>query len=89
MRHAVLIAPRAKKQIDKLPPGIKIKIANAVKELSYDPSLGKALKAQLKGLYSYRVGNYRIIYDIIKRRLVIEIIKVMHRKDVYKQRLKR
>ncbi|MFC1480436.1 type II toxin-antitoxin system RelE/ParE family toxin [Candidatus Omnitrophota bacterium] len=85
MRYTILIAPRAKKQIDELPPKIKEKIANAIEGLSLEPFLGKPLKAQLKGFYSYRVGNYRIIYDLVKHQLIIEIIKVMHRKDVYRQ----
>jgi mRNA interferase RelE/StbE len=84
MRYTVIIAPRAKKQIDKLPSKIKQKIAAALEELSTSPFLGKELKADLKGLYSYRVGSYRVIYSILRHRLIIQIIKVMHRKDVYR-----
>ena len=84
MIYTVLIAPRVKKQIDKLPLKIKEKIANAIQELSTNSFLGKALKADLKGLYSYRVGNYRVIYNILRHRLIIQIIKVMHRKDAYR-----
>jgi len=84
MNYTVLIAPRAKKQIDKLPHKIKEKIANAFQELSINPFFGKALKADLKGLYSYRVGNYRVIYNILRHQLIIQIIKVMHRKNVYR-----
>lgn len=84
MHYTVIIAPTAKKQIDKLPSKIKEKIANALEELSENPHLGKALKAQLKGLYSYRIGNYRIIYDILRHRLIVRVIKVMHRREVYR-----
>lgn len=84
MRYTVIIALRAKKQIDKLPSKIKQKIAAALEELSANPFLGKALKLNLKGLYSYRVGNYRVIYNILRHQLIIQIIKVMHRKDVYR-----
>ena len=79
MHYTVIIAPTAKKQIDKLPSKIKEKIANALEELSKNPHLGKALKAQLKGLYSYRIGNYRIICDVLRHRLFVRVIKVMHR----------
>ena len=82
-RYAIVFAPRAKKQIDRLPSKIKIRIANALDILAYNPYLGKALKGDLKGLYSYRIGDYRIIYDILRNKLIIEIIKVMHRRDVY------
>lgn len=84
MHYTVIIAPTAKKQIDKLPSKIKEKIANALEELSENPHLGKALRAQLKGLYSYRIGNYRIIYDILRHRLIVRVIKAMHRREVYR-----
>ena len=80
-----MIAPRAKNQIDELPSNIKSRIANVLENvLSQNPFIGKALKAELKGLYSYRVGDYRIIYSILKDRLIIQIIKVMHRREVYR-----
>ncbi len=84
MRYSIVIATRAKKEIDKLPPKIKQKIASALEELSTNPFLGKALKADLKGLYSYRVGSYRVIYNILRHQLIIQIIKIMHRKNAYR-----
>ena len=84
MKYTVIISPRAVKEINKLRADIREKVGNAIEDLSVNPFEGKALKAQLSGLYSYRVGNYRIIYDIIKHKIVIEIIKVMHRRDVYR-----
>ena len=84
-RYTIIIAPKAKKQIDGLPPNIKSKIANVlVNILAQNPFVGKALKAELKGLYSYRAGEYRIIYSILKHELVIQVIKVMHRREVYR-----
>lgn len=83
-RYVIIISPRAKKEIDKLPPNIKSYIANALDILAENPFIGKVLKAELKGLYSYRVGDYRIIYAIIKHRLIIQVVKVMHRREVYR-----
>jgi mRNA interferase RelE/StbE len=84
MCYVVVIAPAAKKQIDSLPVNIKSYIANAIEALSENPFIGKSLKAELRGLYSYRVGDYRIIYAILKKTLIIQIIKVMHRREVYR-----
>ena len=84
MRYTIQIATRAKKQIEILPEKIKEKIANAIEDLSFDPGMGKALKAQLKGLFSYRVGSYRIIYQIVRKKLIVQIISVRHRKDAYR-----
>lgn len=82
--YTIIIAPRAKKEIDKLQPNIKERIGNALLLLAEDPFIGKALKADLEGLYSYRVGDYRIIYDIVRRSLIVQVLKVMHRREVYR-----
>lgn len=72
-KYSVIIAPIARKQIDKLHPATMSRVANALAALADDPFIGKALKWDLKGLHSYRVGDYRIIYHILKKVLVIEI----------------
>ncbi len=83
--YSIIIASKAKKQIEALPPNIKSRIGDVlINVLTKDPFIGKALKAQLKGLFSYRVGDYRIIYSVVKDELVIQIIKVMHRREVYR-----
>ena len=84
MKYGILISSGAKKQIDRLPSGIKVKIGNAILEIASDPFIGKALKAALKGLYSLRVGNYRIFYEINNKTIYVYILKVMHRKEAYR-----
>ena len=44
---------------------------------------GKALKADLTGLWRYRVGDYRIICQIKDRELVVLVVAVGHRREVY------
>lgn len=83
-RYTIEITQKAGKQMSKLPPLTKSRIANSLENLASEPYEGKILKAALKGLYSYRIGDYRIIYQIIKNRLIILVIKVMHRRDVYR-----
>ena len=83
--YSIIIAPQAKKQIEGLPPNIKSRIGDVlINVLPKDPFIGKALIAQLKGLVSYRVGDYRIIYSVVKNELVVQIIKVMHRREAYR-----
>lgn len=43
----------------------------------------KLLKGDLKGYYRYRVGDYRIIYEINNQTIQVIIIKIAHRKNVY------
>lgn len=45
---------------------------------------GKSLKGEKKGLWRYRVGNYRIVANIQDKELIILIIDVGHRKDIYR-----
>jgi mRNA interferase RelE/StbE len=61
------------------------KIIARVKDyLSKDPlSLGKPLQGIFKGLYRYRYGSYRIIYAIDRKSVVILILRIADRKEVY------
>jgi len=44
---------------------------------------GKALKADLAGLWRYRVGDYRILCQIQDQKLLVLVVAVGHRKDIY------
>jgi mRNA interferase RelE/StbE len=53
--------------------------------LSKDPyNLGKVLSSQYRGLYRYRYGNYRIIYQIVNQKVEIIVVKIGYRSTVYK-----
>jgi mRNA interferase RelE/StbE len=54
------------------------------KALAKDPYLGKALSGEFKGLYRWRTGQFRVIYEIQKDVLLILVLKIGHRKDVYR-----
>jgi len=56
----------------------------ALDEISEDPYCATALTGNLKGYYSYRVGDYRILFEIEKQQLLVYVEKIEHRKDVYK-----
>ncbi|WP_336277100.1 type II toxin-antitoxin system RelE family toxin [Bartonella sp. CB178] len=47
-------------------------------------AVGKPLRGQLSGLWRYRVGNYRILCDLCDKELVVLVLAVGHRKNVYK-----
>lgn len=51
--------------------------------IARDPSQGKPLHGQLHGLSSYRMGSYRILYETHRDRLLIIIIDLGHRKEIY------
>jgi len=53
------------------------------KELSLFPEKGKELVGNFKGLFSYRSGDYKVIYSILADNNIL-ILRVAHRKEVYK-----
>ncbi len=57
-----------------------------IESLGIDPFQGKRLKGKLSGDYSLRVGDYRVIYTVYKNRLIVYIIDLGHRKDIYKEK---
>ena len=54
------------------------------KVLAKDPYMGKALSGEFKGLYRWRIGRFRVIYEVQKEVLMILVLKVGHRKDVFR-----
>ena len=55
----------------------------SLKKLEDEPEKGKPLTSILTGLWSLRIGDYRAIYQIKNNELIILVIKIGHRKNVY------
>ena len=83
--YRLLLAKRAKKDVAQLSDHLKMRISVALDKITENPSLGKPLKGELQGLHSYRVGQHRIIYQIHAREILVIILKVGHRREVYRQ----
>lgn len=68
-----------------LPDKISTQIYNKVeKYLAREPrQLGAPLSGNYSGYYRYRIGDYRIIYEINDDEIVIYVVRVGHRKDIY------
>lgn len=83
----ISIDSRAKKELKKLDKFAQKKIINYLKtkiETSENPRLfGKALQGNKKGLWRYRVSDYRLICQILDNELLILVIKIGHRKNIY------
>jgi mRNA interferase RelE/StbE len=71
-------------ELGRLPGEMVGRILKAVEQLSTDPYPSGVRKlAGSEHTYRIRVGDYRIIYSILASALLIEIIRVEHRRDVY------
>lgn len=85
MTWEVVYTLTAKAAIRKLDPGTRNKVRAAVEELSRDPLQGKPLSFTLKGLRSWRTGDWRIIYKAEAERVVVVVVTLGHRRDVYER----
>ncbi len=84
MKYQIRYEPKARKQLKKIPNKDVLRINEAVNRLAYNPFLGKKLKGELMSYYSLRVWPYRIIYEIYHSLLLILVVQIVHRKDVYR-----
>lgn len=87
MTYEIQISKSASKQIKKLPSEIQERIQVKVDSLAIEPRPDgvKKLKGRENG-YRIRVGDYRIIYDIIDDILLITVVEVGHRSSVYRDK---
>ena len=85
LMHSLKLTKEAAANIASLPTKKKRQVKDAIERLAKDPLLGKSLTKNLSGLYSYRSGDYRIIYKVLHRQILIIILTVGHRKDIYKK----
>ena len=84
-KYSIKYTKEAKRKIEKLDPSIRLTIKKAIESLSSNPYKGKQLSYELAGLYSLRTSDYRIIYRIKEKQLIILVISVGHRKEIYKR----
>jgi mRNA interferase RelE/StbE len=75
---------RAIKELHGLPKDLRNRIFQAVDGLRSNPLLGTALSGEWKGLRRLRVGTHRVIYAFDGRELLVSVIKVGHRREIYR-----
>jgi mRNA interferase RelE/StbE len=74
----------AVKELRKLPQAEIKRILKAISDLSDNPYPHGIKKLMGSEFFRIRVGNYRIVYSVIDSELLIYILKIGHRKDVYR-----
>ncbi len=81
--YKINIAKKARKGLDKMSDAIVEPILQAIENLAENPRPQGCKKLKGRLGYRVRVGDYRIIYEIFDTILVIEVIDLGHRKDIY------
>ncbi len=82
--YRLLLTKRAQKDVAQLSDHLKMRISVALDKITENPLLGKPLKGELQGLHSYRVGQHRIIYQIHAREVMVIVLEIGHRREVYR-----
>ena len=83
--YSIEIKKSAAKEIEKLPVPILKKVMQKITSLSENPRPNGCKKLTADEKYRIRVGKYRILYSIEDAVLIVFVVKVSHRKDVYRK----
>ncbi len=86
MTYQIELTNGTLKQLKKLPSDIRERIDFKIQELAVNPRPDQVKKLESElSLYRIRVGDYRVIYQIQDDVLLIIVVKVKHRREVYRQ----
>ncbi|MEI2580747.1 type II toxin-antitoxin system RelE family toxin [Scytonema sp. PRP1] len=84
MTYQVELTKKASKQLAKLSEDIQQRIKIKVQELAENPRPSGVVKLENSdNKYRIRVGNYRVLYEIQDDLLIVSVIRVGHRREVY------
>ena len=81
----VKLSNQAAEFLDELQDKFRRQVEHALAALAREPTCGKPLKGELKGYWSLRSGNFRIIYTIRRKEVVVEVLRIHDRKEVYEK----
>lgn len=84
MTYSVEILRTAQKQLSKLDGTPRRRVVAAIRDLAQNPRPTGSLKLTGRPAWRIRVGDYRVIYEIHDDRLVVLIVALAHRQEVYR-----
>lgn len=84
--YSLQIRRSAAKELRALPAGVRRALVARIRKLAREPRPRGVEKLKgLENIYRVRVGTYRIVYEIRDRALIVTVVKIGHRKDVYRR----
>lgn len=84
MAYQVEFSPSARREFKALEQNIKKRIGDKIEQLSVAPYVDAVKLTDKGGDFRVRVGEYRIVYRVTDSRLLVSVVKIAHRRDVYK-----
>ena len=86
MSYSVRIKRSAARELTRIPQKDRLRIVQAIDRLGEHPLTGSPLKGEHRGLRRVRVGDYRIVYEVLDDALVVLVVRVGHRREIYRRR---
>lgn len=87
MAYRIGFERRANKDLDSLPIRVRARILKALDRLAVDPYGAANVKAlRSREAYRLRIGDYRVVYVVRRELLLVLVIEVGHRREVYRGR---
>lgn len=85
-QYSLVILPRAKRDLTRLPRAVLEQVDQAILSLGEDPRPPgtEPLQGKHKGLYKHRIRAYRLLYRVDDDRRIVTIVRVRHRREVYR-----
>ena len=84
MTYSIQIKSSATKALGKISAKDKLRLIDAIDKLKEQPFSGTVLKGEYSGLRRIRVGNYRVVYEVTESALLVLVIRIGHRREVYR-----
>jgi mRNA interferase RelE/StbE len=82
--YKIFYMPSTEKDFRRIPKTEQTKIIKRIDSLAVNPRPPGCEKLTVQNKYRIRQGDYRIIYTIIDNELIVWVVKVGHRKDIYR-----
>ena len=84
-RYRIEVSSTAERQLRKLDHDSRVRVLRAIQSLASDPQPPGCRKLQgYDDVFRIRAGHFRILYSIDGRRVIVTVLKVGHRRDVYR-----
>jgi len=85
MDYEILVTPQAQRQLNRLAANVRATLESAIDRLASNPRPHGVQKlAGGENEYRIREGNYRVVYEIRDKMLVVVVVRVGHRRDIYR-----
>jgi mRNA interferase RelE/StbE len=84
LSFSIKIKASAAKSLSRIPKAERSRLIQAIDRLRREPLAGGTLKGEFSGLRRLRVGDYRIVYEVLHEQVTVLVVRIGHRREVYR-----